>query len=60
MTDRELIDALCIVNAGFRTEAQGVAYHKAQDLIREHAAEAYKRAEIKYLQDRLKELKDAK
>lgn len=35
-TDRELIDALCLTEVGWSTEAQGKRFRAAQDVLREH------------------------
>ena len=53
---KSLVDDLCLVNSGWRTDAQHDAYTKAYNRICAHGWEVKKRAEIVQLKQRIEEL----
>lgn len=55
----ELVNDLCILQAGWKTENQGKAYSDAYRRVAAHAHKMYKQHEIEVLKKRLEELENA-
>lgn len=53
---KTLVDDLCLVSSGWRTDAQHDAYTQAYNRICNHGWEVKKRAEIVQLKRRIEEL----